>query len=475
MNYYLGCDIGTTGTKTMLFDEDNTFLSRGYKDYPLFTPFSGAYEQNPEDWYGSLKESIRQALAGKDINVSALSLSAQGGSFFLADVIDGKVIPLTKALTWMDKRAEQEFEELNKEISIDEIYHISGTRFGIGSVIARINWLKNHCPDVFNKAKIILSTADYVYYCLTGKLVIDYTSAAMMGMFNYKKLDWDERLVSLAKIKYEMLPKPISTGEYISTILPEVAKDLGINGSLKIYAGAHDQYAANIGSNYFSNDDLLISTGTTWVVFGKLQTPMYNEFYLAQCAHPVGGYGIFASAVSSGTVLAWEKENFCCESYEQINEAVENRHFDDNLMVYPFISGNGGYRKGKLSYSVQNVQMCHDKFDIIKASMEGVAFEIKKILQIFEEAGVNTNRIVLSGGATRSQPWMKILATILGQEIFISKQADRCCYGAYSIAKKGFCGKYAKFDFDGYSIMPDEKYVALYQNKFEKYNESLNK
>ena len=103
---FLGCDIGTTGTKTMLFDEADNAVGRGYKGYNLYTPFESAYEQDPEDWYLSLKESIKEAVKGSDLDIKALSLSAQGGSFFLADIDEnGKVIPLCPALTWMDVRA----------------------------------------------------------------------------------------------------------------------------------------------------------------------------------------------------------------------------------------------------------------------------------------------------------------------------------------------------------------------------------
>jgi sugar (pentulose or hexulose) kinase len=123
---FLGCDIGTTGTKTMLFNEQNDAVGRGYKAYDLFTPFENAYEQNPEDWYLSLKQSIKEAVKESELEVKALSVSAQGGSFFLADIDkNGKVIPLCPALTWMDARSGEEFEEvkqvLSKEVNTSDL------------------------------------------------------------------------------------------------------------------------------------------------------------------------------------------------------------------------------------------------------------------------------------------------------------------------------------------------------------------
>ena len=111
---FLGADIGTTGTKTMLFDGNDNAVGRGYLGYKLYTPFNRAYEQDAEDWYLSLKHSIIEATKDSDLDIKALSLSSQGGSFFLADIVDGKIVPLCRALTWMDVRAGEELEEAKK-------------------------------------------------------------------------------------------------------------------------------------------------------------------------------------------------------------------------------------------------------------------------------------------------------------------------------------------------------------------------
>lgn len=467
--YYLGCDIGTTGTKTMLFADDGTALGRGYQDYPLHTPFEGAYEQNPEDWYLSLKESIKQATENNPCQVNALSLSAQGGSFFLADIVDGKVVPLCDALTWMDVRANIEFEEIKQEISADEVYEITGWKLTSGSALSRLRWLKKNKKEIFSKTKIILSTADYIYYRLTGKLVIDYSSAAMMAMFDFKKRKWSQKLLSIASIKESLLPKLVATCDYVGEVLPEIANDLGLNQGVKVIAGAHDQYAASIGANYFSGKDLLVATGTTWVIFGNSETTSFGQNFFAPGVHPMGNYGVIASALSSGTVINWEKDVFRV-GYEEINENVPKASPDKNLLVYPFISG---CRRGDYKYSIENLELRHNSYDIIRATMEGVAFEIDNIVSLYNECGIDSEKIILSGGATRSKIWMKILANVLGRELHISNQADRCCFGAFSIARFNECGEFFKFSFDGEIVSPNEDLVEFYKNKKALYNKKF--
>jgi sugar (pentulose or hexulose) kinase len=215
-----------------------------------------------------------------------------------------------------------------------------------------------------------------------------------------------------------------------------------------------------------------MSTGTTWVLFGNSERPVFNDYYLAPGKHPAGGYGVIVSAVSSGTVMEWTK-NFLAVDFKTLDEEAEKRAVDKDLLVYPFISGGGGYRgKNKLSYSVVGGAMRHDKFDIARATMEGVAFEIKKIISIYRESGINEDKIIVSGGAARSRVWMEILASILEKEVYISNQSDRTCFGAFSIAKKGYLGgDYKKFEFDGYTISPKEELISSYREKHLNYEE----
>ena len=471
---YLGIDLGTTGTKSMLFDENNNVLGRGYVGYELISPFDRAFEQNPEDWVKAVYGSIREAISGGEYEIVSLSVSAQGGSFFFADVNEnGEVIPLTNAYTWMDKRAIEESNELKAKYPEDYFYNRTGSRLSPGSMPARVLWARKHIPEVVDKAKMLFSTSDYIYYKLTGKKVIDYTSAAMMDVYSVKKRAYDEELLGAIGFSKENMPTLLEAGEVVGTILPEIAKEIGISEKAVVVCGAHDQYAANIGSKYFEGNDLLISSGTTWVVFGNSNELALGGSRFASCNHPAGGYGVFSSAVSSGVVIDWERNLFSV-SYEDLNRELPLRPFEKDLLVYPFVSGSGGYRGAiPLTFSIENAMFRFDKFDIIKATMEGVAFEIREIVSRFRNSGMEEDKIIIAGGAVRSEPWMQILANVLGKEIYISNQADRCCFGAYSIARKGVDGKFVTFEWDGKVVSPQQEFVDKYTEKFNLYSKKF--
>ena len=467
MKHYLGIDLGTTGTKTLLFNEKGEVLGKGYQGYGLITPEDNIYEQSPTAWYDAVIETVKLATADFKGEITGLSVSAQGGSFTFCDIDEkGDLIPLTNALTWMDKRAGVEAEELKEAVA-----KISNSKLGPGSVLAKILWIKKHKPEVIERTKLVLSTSDFVYYKMTGKAVIDYTSAAMMAAFDNDKLCWNEELLNLVGLSKSQLPAILTAGELIGVANDDFLSKTGLKGDVKVYCGLHDQFAASLGANYFESGNLIVSTGTTWVVFARHQDKKSGIF--AARRHPDGGYGYFNSAISSGVVLEWTKNTYGIP-YKEIDALSELRPIDENLMVFPFISGNGNYRGvNRLSYSIEGASFKHEKGDIFRATMEGVAFEIKYIVDAYRNAGFDIQNVIVTGGATRSNIWMQILSDVLGEKLYLSEQADGCCFGAYSVAKKGDEGSYERFDFTGKTVEPNMENNKIYANKFIKYNQIL--
>lgn len=468
MNYFLGIDIGTTGTKTILFDELGNSLGRGYKGYELITPYEKFYEQNAEDWYDAVVESTLVAVKNFSGKISGVSFSAQGGSFLLCDIDEkGELIPLTNAITWLDNRAEREFVKYSKKIE-----EITGSKYVVGSAIYRLLWIKDNQPDLYKKAKVILSTSDYVYYKLTKRLVVDYTSAAMMDLTDQSDVKYNKELLDFLDIDENKLPKLVEGGSEIDEIKGDFISRTGLNTGIILYCGVHDQFAASLGSNYFGDNDLIVSTGTTWVLFARNKNKIDGFFYCRK--HPIGGYGYFNSAISSGTVISWEKDFFGID-YDELNKQVELSSFDKNLLVYPFIAGSGSYRNdNNLKFSIHNMNFTHGKGDVIKATMEGVSFEINEIIRIYENSGFDIGKIIVTGGATRSEPWMKILSNVLGRDLYLSEQVDGCCLGAYSLSKKGLSGQFVKFNFNGKIVKFDKDSNVNYQEKFKLYSEKFN-
>lgn len=467
---YLGIDIGTTGTKSVVADSCGRPLKKGHYEYSLSTPFAGAFEQNPNKWYKGTVESVRQALKGLNrIEVKAVSLSAQGGSFFVAENKDGEFFPITDAYTWMDIRAEDVFNKISEEISPEEFYKITGWRLSSSSMFCKLLWLKKNAPEIFKRADMFFTTSDYIYYKLTGKTVIDYTGAALTGLFDVNTKKWSERLLGLVGISEKQLPTLMQAGREIGNLKTEAAEETGLTTEVTAICGVHDQYAVSIASGTASKNDIFISAGTTWVVFGISEELHFSKKFLSPCPHPFGGYGVIGSAVSSGTVMEWMRKQFGV-SFEEIEEQASNRETDCGLMVYPFITGCGDYRDDKdVGAAIIGLSFKHDKFDVIRASMEGVAFEIKTLLCEFEKSGVKVERIKIAGGGAKSELWVKILASVLEKEIFVLSEKDACALGAAVLASKNLSADI----LSGKIVVPDVKLTKIYKEKYLRYSENV--
>ena len=151
--YLLGIDVGTTGTKAMLFSADGEVCGHAYRPYDLISPKVNYNEQNAEDWWKAIVETVREICSQKDIseNVAAISLSLQGGTVV---PVDENMNPLRLAMVWNDRRCVEEHEEFLKEVgSVSDMYEKSGWMLGNGLPLLHLRWIKKHEPEVFAKAK----------------------------------------------------------------------------------------------------------------------------------------------------------------------------------------------------------------------------------------------------------------------------------------------------------------------------------
>lgn len=476
--YFIGIDVGTTGTKVIVTDENGNISGKGYKEYALITLPGGKVEQNADDWYEAAVFATKQAVSvsGADINeIVALSLSTQGGSTL---PVDEDFRPLSNAYTWMDRRAVAEIEEASAENSIDSIYKKTGWEPDPSLDIAKFRWMQKYEKELFCKAHMFLTTVEYMNYKLTGNAVTDPGNAAMRQLADIKTGDWDDTLLSLAGVERERLPECRFTGAYIGTLTEKAAAEFGLTTSVKVYNGGHDQYCAAIGSGAVSDGDMLLSTGTTWVVLGVSREPVYTESFMAPGVHPCKGmFGNIASLQSAGSALKWLKQTIGEDDFANMDKEAEKRlESAKNIYFYPYFAGAGfPHNLRDFNSCVLGMELMNDKFDLVRALMEGIAFETRCVLEEFEKCGTEIRSLKMVGGAAKSKVWSKITSDICGCEILFPKEADTCCVGAAMLAAVGY-GVYPDYKTAGenmikYSetIKPDKTVEKFYNEKYAKY------
>ena len=473
----IGLDVGTTGTKALVVDGAGRTIASAYREYELKSFDGGIVSQNAGDWWDAVVYTV--SAVAKQVfpeKIGAIGLSTQGASMLATDR-DGK--PLCDVMTWMDSRAAKEVEALDCAIGAEEIYRKCGWPLTPAGDAAKILWLKNNMPEVYNSAANFPSTIEFVNKKLTGRFVTDPTNAAIRQLFNIKEGRWDEEILSAIGITSDRLPEVVPTGELIGTLTGEAASALGLSEDVKVYCGAHDQYCASLGSGAVEPGDMMLATGTAWVVLGVTDKLLYTKDHICPGIHPAAGrYGAMASLVSAGSALKWYK-NLIGDDFRTIDaEAAKRRDSAKDVFVLPYVAGAGfPHNRPEAGGTIHGFRLGSDKYDVARAVMEGVAFEAKGVIDEFSEAGMKIDRLMMTGGAARSDLWSSIVGAVTGCEILRPAEPETCCMGAAAIALVGEkaytdlaeCAKVLSKAIPLRENGTDD--LAFYSEKYEKYRE----
>lgn len=481
MRYGIGLDVGTTGTKAVVCDETGTVLGKGYSEYELSFGEHGEVEQHAQDWYEASCHAVRDACGQAKIPVGAieaLSLSTQGGSML---AVDHDFQPLTDVMTWMDQRAGAEAAELCAAIGTDALYRVSGWKPGAAYDCAKILWLRRHRPEVFAQAASFVTTLEYMNQRLTGNNVSDPTNAAIRILYDIRQGRYDRQILSALGITEEQLPRILPSGSEIGRLTATAAADLGLHTAVRVFNGAHDQYCASLGAGAVANGDMLVATGTAWVVLGVTDRLIWSEGYVSPGIHPVTGLcGAMASLVSAGSVLKWYK-NLVGEDYASLDAgAAQRRDRAAELYFAPYLAGAGFPHTDPAEPSrLIGLKLSHDRYDIARALMEGVAFEVRTVLEEYEKLGCPVRRLYMTGRTAHSTFWRGLVRDITGCEILVTDEPDTCCVGAAAIAMSGI-GVYPTLAEAAGGMahiscrdVPDQENTLFYRQKYRHYRELL--
>ena len=479
MKYLLGVDVGTTGTKTSVFREDGHNVSSAYRGYGMVNDCADWAEQNPEDWWNAVSVTVREATAGltDPENIAALSLSTQGGSLVVLDAEGTALIP---AVSWMDRRAgEDVLAKIRQGKETDYHYIHTGWKLTNSFNLVQIAWLRSHRSDVFRKAAKFLSTSDYLNFRLTGQFVTDWTSAGITNIEDIVRRDWDEQALRDLSIRRDQLGRLLPPGTVIGSLTAAAAEALGIPQKTVVVNGGMDQYCGAVGCGATETGDVMLATGTAWVVLGTFSEMLFNrESYIAPCPHILPDrFGAMATVPTAGIAMEWFRKTFRTD--QQIEEE-SFAHIDkkaaavepgcDGLLFYPHFSGatcpnwKMHNRAGFIG-----LHLGHRRCHFARAVMEGVAFSVNEIIRALALSGGEVRKIKLIGGAAKSELWCHIVADATGLPVIRPIQTDAACTGAAMIAGVGiglfpdYVAAQSRLIIMAEPIQPDAATYEIYQ------------
>ena len=451
MSYFLGVDIGTSGTKTILIDERGRILAEASASYKLYHPRPLWSEQNPDDWWKATVKTIREvvAVAGKPASsIKAIGLSGQmHGSVFLDK--DDKVI--RPALLWNDQRTAEECEEIETRAGGRRaLIRMVANPALTGFTAPKILWLRNHEPRNYARLNKVLLPKDDVRRRLTGEYATEVSDASGMLLLDVKKRQWSTKLLGKLDLDASLLGKVYESEDVTGCLTKKAAKTLGLTTDCVVVGGAGDCAANAVGTGVVRSGVLSTSIGTSGVMFvHSNEVQVDPEGRLHTFCHAVRGkWHMMGVNLCAGGSLQWFAENLCAEIgenvYEVLNrEAARANPGSDGLYFLPYLAGERTpHADPDARGCFVGLTLAHQRAQIARSIMEGVTYSMRDSLEIIRSMNVPVKQVRVSGGGSKSKLWRQLQADVFGTKAVTINAEQGPAYGVALLAAVG-AGAYA--------------------------------
>ena len=470
---YIGVDLGTSAVKLLAMSSEGEILKTVSVEYPISFPQSGWSEQNPEDWYKGTLEGIGKLLEGlNDKVVEGIGVGGQMHGLVILDENDEVIRP---AILWNDGRTTKETDYLNTVIGQDKLSEYTGNIAFAGFTAPKVLWVKENEPENFAKIKKLMLPKDYIVYKLTGSYVSDYSDASGMLLMDVKNKCWSKEMLEICGITHVEMPELHESFDVVGTVKPEISQQLGIEGTLKVVAGAGDNAAAAIGTGTVGAGRCNLSLGTSGTIFisnDKFSVDDKNSLH--SFAHADGGFHLMGCMLSAASCNKWWMDEILRDKDYAGNQEGITKLGENNVFFLPYLMGERSphndplVRAGFLGMSMDTTRE-----DMVQAVLEGVSFGLRDSLEVARDLGVDIQVSNICGGGAKSPLWRKIIANIMNIKLEIQANDEGPALGGAILAAVG-CGKYKDVKEATELLVkvvevvePDPELVAKYEEKYQ--------
>ena len=449
MSVYLGIDIGTSGTKTLLINARGKILADASATYPLYHPRPLWSEQDPEDWWQATVKTVRAAVRKAKVKpaaVQAIGLSGQmHGSVFL----DKQCRVVRRALLWNDQRTAAECAEIEQRAGgRRKLIKMVANPALTGFTAPKILWLRNHEPRNFDKTVKVLLPKDEIRRRLTGEFATDVSDASGMLLLDVAKRDWSKPLLSKLELDRGLLADCFESEEVTGKLTAAAAKQLGLTTDCIVVGGAGDCAANAVGTGVVKSGILSTSIDTSGVMFvNSDRVEIDPAGRLHTFCHAVRGkWHMMGVSLTAGGALQWFSEQLCAElhrgktdPYDVLNrEAKKIPPGSEGLFFLPYLAGE------RTPHADPDARGCfvgltlkHTRGHLARAIMEGVTFAMRDSLAIIQAMGVPVRQIRASGGGAKSVLWRQMQADVFGKKVVTINAEQGPAYGVALLAAVG--------------------------------------
>jgi xylulokinase len=485
----MGLDIGTTGTKAVVFAEDGAILASAYQEYPLIFRRLGWAELDSRVIWEAVQTVVGQAAGDASDPVQALSVSVFGESFM---PVDKAGEPLYHTILSFDARAAEQADQLTEALGRKRIFEITGMPQHSSYTLNKAMWLRDHEPDVFNNTWKMLLWEDYFFLKLGLEPRVDYSVAGRTLALDIRTKQWAEPLFEAAELDTALFAEPCPSGELLGEISREAAETLGLPQGCKVVAGGHDQPACALGAGVLEPGVSTDTTGTVECMTIAMAEPVLTYAMLAAniCVYPhvvPDRYVSLAFLYTAGSVLRWfrdqfgahaqaEAENSGRDVYDVLIERAPDGPID--LVLLPHFAGSGTpYLDSESRGILAGLTLNHTPEHICRAILDGVAYEMRMNLEAVRSGGLTVERFNAIGGGSKSDRWTQTKADVTGLPIDALDVSEAGCLGVAMLAGTAI-GVWPSLDEATKqlvsvrkSFQPDREGQTLYDRAFQVYQQ----
>lgn len=444
-SYLAGIDIGTTGARCTIFDLNGAIIANEYSEYGSIYPKPGWVEQDLDEMIAVTFEASQAAIAKSGIRpeeIASIGFSTQR-SVTVPVYEDGrKVRPM---ISWQDARTNAEVEDMLKLIDAESYYAISGMPMGTTWNVTKMLWMRKNEPDLYEKTYKFVQVQDAVLKAFGAEdFYTDTSDMSMYGLWDVANLQWSNKLLDLFDFTPDMMGKPVNPGTKVAEVSSEIAAKTGFAVGTPICVGAGDQNCGAVGMGAVKGGMVTVNLGTGGLIAlsADRYIPGFGGMMISNHAVP-GMWQMEGLSNASGSAYRWFRDVFGVfekekeksdgrDAYDHLNDlAAQAIPGSKGLLFMPYLGTAATPRwNANARASYIGMSFAHGRPEMARATMEGVALEMRDIMEGWLQAGVEITTLRLGGGVTKSAVWNQIQADVYGRPVQTLKVGESTVLGA---------------------------------------------
>jgi xylulokinase len=428
-SYILAHDLGTTGNKATLIDTAGRPVASTYESYPTAYLHPNWAEQDARDWHGPILAGTRRLLERAGIAPGQVAAVSFSGHMQGALMVDRAGDPLRPAIIWADQRATPQAAFIARTCGEDHVYRLTGHRVSAAYTAAKVLWVKDNQPELYRRIGQVLQAKDYAAFLLTGVFATDYSDASGTQLFDLERRCWSGELLRALDLPAAIFPPTHPSTTVVGHVTLQAAAATGLLAGTPVVIGGGDGACATVGSAAIREGDAYSYIGSSsWIALSTRKPVFDPARRIVNFAHlDPNLYFSLGNMQAAGGAFDW-LERLLHETgadtsglpyqpqYAALDALAAGTPPGANgLICLPYFLGERSPHWNPLARaSFVGLSMSHGRGEMARAVMEGVAFNMKWILDVLLASGLRVDNMRVIGGGARSALWRQILADIYG-------------------------------------------------------------